>query len=165
MTKVDPITLRTTLRPGDLGWVVERHGMRYAEEYGWGLRFEALVAQIVSTFPKEPARARECCWIAEQGGQRVGCVFLVEESAALARLRLLLVEPSARGQGLGERLVQECIDFARQAEYTTLTLWTNDVLGAARRLYERAGFRLTQREAHQSFGHQLMGETWERSLG
>lgn len=164
MTGSEPICLRTTLHPGDLGWVVERHGVLYAEEYGWDMRFEALVAQIISTVPKDPPRERERSWIAEQGGQRVGCVFVVEESATVARLRMLLVEPHARGQGLGRRLVQECIDFARQSAYTTLRLWTNDVLGAARRLYERTGFTLVAQEPHQSFGHQMVGETWELSL-
>jgi DNA-binding MarR family transcriptional regulator/GNAT superfamily N-acetyltransferase len=151
--------------PGDLGWVVERHGARYATEYGWDATFESLVARIVADFAQHRDTKREAAWIAELDGQRVGCVFCTAaETADTAQLRLLLVEPSARGSGVGTRLVDECLRFAKRAGYTRITLWTNDVLVAARRIYERAGFVHDRREPHHSFGHDLVGEYWSRDL-
>jgi DNA-binding MarR family transcriptional regulator/predicted N-acetyltransferase YhbS len=151
--------------PGDLGWVVERHGYRYAAEYGWDTTFEALVARIVADFAERTATKREAAWIAELDGERVGCVFCTAADAKdTAQLRLLLVEPSARGAGVGTRLVDECLRFARRSGYRRITLWTNDVLLSARRIYERAGFRCDRREPHHSFGHDLVGECWSRDL-
>lgn len=151
--------------PGDLGWVVERHGYRYAAEYGWDTTFEALVARIVADFAERDDSKREAAWIAELDGERVGCVFCTAADAKdTARLRLLIVEPSARGAGVGTRLVDECLLFARRAGYRRITLWTNDVLVAARRIYGRAGFRCDRREPHHSFGHDLVGEYWSRDL-
>ncbi len=151
--------------PGDLGWVVERHGARYASEYGWDTTFEALVARIVADFADRRDTRREAAWIAELDGERVGCVFCTAADAEhSAQLRLLLVEPSARGTGVGTRLVDECLRFARRAGYRRITLWTNDVLLSARRIYERAGFRCDRREPHHSFGCDLVGEYWSRDL-
>ena len=162
---VSPILLRGP-HPGDLGWVVERHGATYAQEYGWDLSFEALVAGIVGDFGRGWDAAREGCWIAERAGERVGCVFLVAhpKKKRTAKLRLLLVEPSARGSGLGAALVAECIRFARLSGYRYLVLWTQSNLTAARKIYEKAGFTRIAEEAHKSFGKSLVGETWELRL-
>ena len=159
----DAVVLRAH-RPGDMGWVVERHGTLYFEEYGWNTEFEALVAGITAEFIRKFDPARERCWIAESRGRRVGCIFLVAGDAATARLRLLLVEPDARGLGLGGRLVSECIKFARTAGYERVVLWTQANLTAARRLYEQAGFRCSGREPHRGFGQTLTAETWELEL-
>ena len=151
-------------QPGDMGWVVHRHGVLYTTEYGWNEQFEALVAEIVAHFLHNFDPKHEACWMAEMDGQIVGSVFVVKQSDNVAKLRMLLVEPRVRGLGIGGRLVEECIRFARQKGYTKLVLWTNSILVGARRIYERAGFVLTESEAHHSFGHDLVGETWELTL-
>ncbi len=149
---------------GDIGWITYRHGVLYRQEYGWDFHFEALVAQIVSDFINNYNPARERCWIAEMNGEIVGSVFVVQSSETVAKLRLLLVEPKARSLGLGTRLVQECIRFAQRSGYQKLMLWTNSVLVEARHIYQKTGFTLIEQEAHHSFGHDLVGETWELML-
>ena len=151
-------------RPGDHGWIVERHGALYADEYGWDVSFEALVARIVADFAGGHDPDREAAWIAELDGARAGCVLCVRENRATAKLRLLLVEPWARGRGIGTRLVDECVGFARRARYERIALWTNDVLESARRIYEAAGFEVAESEPHHSFGHDLVGQNWARAL-
>lgn len=165
------LTLRPP-QPGDIGWVISRHGALYAQDYGFDLNFEALVAQIAARFVERFDAACEACWIAERAGQRLGCVFLVqardEASGAaqdgVAQLRMLQVEPAARGLGLGRQLVQACTAFARQAGYRRIRLWTNSLLLAARGIYQAEGYRLISSEAHHSFGHDLVGEIWELDL-
>ena len=150
--------------PGDFGWVIERHGAIYAQEYRWDLSYEALVARIVADYAEKHDPAREAAWIAEVNGERVGSVFCVRKDDTTAKLRLLLVEPSARGLGVGGRLVDECLRFATLSGYRTIELWTNSVLTGARRIYRDRGFKLTESTPHHSFGHDLIGETWRLDL-
>jgi len=159
----EPVVLRAP-RIGDFGWIIHRQGAIYGEEYGWNEEFEALVAEITARFIKQFKTGRDRCWVAETGGRVVGAVFVVEEDAETAKLRMLYVEPDARGSGVGRHLVDEVVNFARKAGYRRLTLWTNDNLTAARRLYERAGFKLVSEEQHESFGHKLTGQYWELAL-
>ena len=158
-----PYLLRSP-QPGDLGWIVHRQAVLYAQEYGWNEEFEALVAEIAAKFVRTFDPKREQCLVAEREGAVVGSIFLVRGSAREGKLRLLYVEPSTRGLGIGGRLVEECVRFARQAGYRRLTLWTNDILAAARHLYERAGFQLAKEERHRSFGRDLVGQYWKLDL-
>jgi len=152
-------------RPGDMGWVVQSHGLLYSKEYGYDERFEALVAGIVAEFIEKFDPARERCWIAEKDGTNVGSVFLVKKSATVAKLRLLLVEHAARGLGIGKRLVEECIRFAREASYKKIMLWTQSELAPARRIYQGAGFQLVGKEKHSSWSREnLVAETWQLKL-
>ena len=162
-----PAAVTVVLRPpapGDLGWVVQRNAALYAAEYGWDETYEALVARIVADYAARADHTGEAAWIAEAGGERAGCVFCLRKSGQTAQLRLLLVEPSARGMGIGARLVDECLTFARRAGYREIVLWTNDVLHAARRIYQRAGFELVGSQPHHSFGHDLVGQDWRLAL-
>ena len=160
----DPKIALRAHRPGDMGWVIHAHGRLYHEEYGWDERFEALVADIAARFIQNLNTDRERCWIAEMDGDPVGSVFVVQESKTVAKLRLLILEPRARGKGLGRRLVEECIAFARAAGYRKLVLWTQSNLAAARHIYKTAGFKLAKRQPHREFGVPLVGEYWELEL-
>jgi DNA-binding MarR family transcriptional regulator/N-acetylglutamate synthase-like GNAT family acetyltransferase len=151
-------------RPGDMGWIVHRHGILYSQEYGWDERFEALVAEIAAKFVQNYDPRKERCWIAERDGEIVGSVFLVKKSSTVAQLRLMYVEPNARGLGIGKRLVGESLRFAREARYKKVTLWTNSILLAARHIYKEAGFQKIDEEPHHGFGHDLVAETWEIQL-
>ena len=159
------VVLHRADRPGDLGWVVMAHGEVYAEQFGWNTEFEALVARIVADYADHHDPAREAAWIAEVDGERAGCIFLVAgDEPGVAKLRILLVTPTARGLGVGSRLVERCLAIARAAGYRQVTLWTNDVLVSARRIYETFGFALTEQQPHHSFGHDLIGQNWTLDL-
>ncbi|MFJ3824926.1 GNAT family N-acetyltransferase [Streptomyces nodosus] len=159
------IVVRRADRPGDLGWVVMAHGEAYDRQFGWNTDFEALVARIVADYGTRHDPAREAAWIAEVDGRRVGCVFLVAcDQPKVAKLRILLVTPEGRGLRLGTRLVEECLTFARETGYEQVTLWTNDVLTAARKIYQSFGFTLADEERHHSFGHDLVGQNWTLDL-
>lgn len=153
-----------THRPGDIGWVIGLHGEVYARDYGWDISFEALVAEIAASFLRNYDPMRERCFIAELEGRRVGSAFVVQNGPTEAKLRLVIMDPAAQGLGLGKRLVREAMDFARGAGYATMSLWTNDILHAARHIYVAAGFRLIAEEKHHSFGVDLVGQNWECSL-
>lgn len=159
------VVIRQATQPGDLGWVVMAHGEAYAEQFGWNTEFEVLVAQIVAGYGSSHDPSTEAGWIAEVDGERAGCIFLVHgDSPEVAKLRILLVTSPARGLGVGTALVRECLGFARASGYEKVTLWTNDVLVAARRIYQSVGFTLTHDEPHHSFGHDLVGQTWDLVL-
>ena len=164
MPRDTTLVIRRLGRPGDLGWVVMAHGELYADEFGWDTTFEALVARIVAEYAAGDDPDRQAAWIAEAGGRRVGCVFCVPVDAETAQLRILLVDPAARGAGLGGRLVDECLRFARGAGYRRMRLWTNDPLVAARRVYLSRGFRMVEEEPHRSFGADLVGQVYEVDL-
>lgn len=157
------ITLRDPI-PGDYGWIIHKQGLLYANEYGWDISFEALLAEIIGKFNKEFVPGREKCWVAVRGDEVVGSVFIVRQDDTTAKLRLLYVDASARGLGLGRQLVNECIQFARSAGYQHLVLWTNDILTTARLIYETSGFILTAEDKHHSFGKDLVGQTWRLDL-
>jgi GNAT superfamily N-acetyltransferase len=157
------VTIRTH-RPGDIGWVISLHGELYAREYGWDVSFEALVSEIAAAFLRNYDPAAERCFIAEMDGARVGSAFVVRASKTEAKLRLVIIDPNARGLGLGKRLVSEAMSFAKAADYSRMTLWTNDILHAARHIYVKAGFRLVAEEKHHSFGVDLVGQNWECDL-
>jgi DNA-binding MarR family transcriptional regulator/ribosomal protein S18 acetylase RimI-like enzyme len=159
-----PAIILRTHQPGDMGWVTSAHGALYAQEYGWNIEFEALVAKITAEFIENFDAKRERCWIAELDGERVGSVFVVRKNDDIAKLRLLIIDPRARGLKLGRRLVEECLRFAKAAGYSSMTLWTQSNLTAARAIYQRAGFTLTAQEPHHSFGADLIGETWDINL-
>lgn len=163
MSPKAPYTLRSH-HPGDIGWIIHRQGVLYYHEYGWDERFEALVAGIAKDFVEKLDRSCERCWIAEMDGEPVGSVFVVKDTKTTAKLRLLIVDPKARGRGLGKRLVEECIRFAREKGYRRLALWTQSNLAAARGIYRAAGFRKVKEEKHASFGVKLTGEYWELEL-
>jgi GNAT superfamily N-acetyltransferase len=158
------VLIRRLGHPGDLGWVVKAHGEVYSEEFGWDASFESLVARIVADYAAQHDATREAAWIAEMDGRRVGCVFCVSADDTTAQLRILLVEPSARGHGLGARLVDDCVTFARECGYARMRLWTNDPLAAARTVYLSRGFRLITEEPHDSFGVHLVGQVYELDL-
>ena len=160
----DPSYILRPPQPGDLGWVVQANGRLYAEEYGWDETYEGAIAQIIADYVKNYDPKRERAWIAEKGGEPVGSVFLVKKSATVAKLRILIVDPKARGLGIGKRLVDECTRFARQAGYKKITLWTNSVLLAARRIYKQAGYNMVSAEKNHIFGKDLVSETWELKL-
>jgi DNA-binding MarR family transcriptional regulator/N-acetylglutamate synthase-like GNAT family acetyltransferase len=162
--RADAAVVLRAPHPGDYGWIVQRHGAQYAEEYGWDETFEALVARIVADYAEHHDPKREAAWIVEVDGEPVGCVLCVRKDDATAQLRLLLVDRRARGRGIGGRLIDECLRFARRAGYARIVLWTNDVLHDARRLYERAGFELVESGEHHAFGHDLVEQTWSRRL-
>jgi GNAT superfamily N-acetyltransferase len=160
------VVVRRADRPGDLGWVVMAHGEVYDQQFGWDTEFEALVARIVADYATDHDPTREAAWIAEVDGDRAGCVFLVAgDEPRVAKLRILLVTPTARGLGVGSRLVEKCLTFARDAGFRQVTLWTNDVLVSARRIYESFGFTLTGQQPHHSFGQDLVGQSWTLDLG
>ena len=164
-SRLPPNVVLRPHRPGDIGWVIHRHGVLYAQEYGWDGSFEAMVAKVAAEFIDTFKPEREQCWIAERGGAIVGSAFVAEKSATIAKLRLVYVEPTMRGIGLGRHLVETAMTFARDSGYSRMTLWTNDVLIPARKLYQALGFAMVASEPYRGFGQDLVGETWERELG